>query len=92
LYDGYLAVHRHSLDVIFYIVAGPAENELMISAALGALVDALQLLLRDRVEKRGVLEGLDLVLLCLDETIDDGCVFVFLRFSWVRWELNDLAH
>lgn len=25
------------------------------------------------IEKRGVLESLDLVLLCLDETIDDGC-------------------
>jgi len=30
--------------------------------------------LRNSLEKRGVLENLDLVLLCLDETIDDGFV------------------
>lgn len=46
----------------------------MLSAALNALVDALQMLLRNQVEKRGVLENLDLVVLCLDETVDDGYV------------------
>jgi hypothetical protein len=30
------------------------------------------LLLRGQVEKRSVLEGLDMVLLAADETIDDG--------------------
>ena len=30
------------------------------------------MLLRNQLEKRSVLENLDLVLLCLDETIDDG--------------------
>ena len=72
LYDGHLAVYRHSLDLILYFIAGPSENELMISSALSALTDALQMLLRNQLEKRGVLENLDLVLLCLDETIDDG--------------------
>jgi hypothetical protein len=74
LYDSHLVVYRHSLDVAFYLLAGPTENELMINAALNALVDGVQLLLRNPVEKRGILENLDLVLLCLDETIDDGCV------------------
>ena len=46
----------------------------MLNAALVAFSDAVHLLLRNQVEKRGVLENLDLVLLCLDETIDDGCV------------------
>jgi hypothetical protein len=72
LYDSHLAVYRHSLDLILYFIAGPTENELMLSVALGALTDALTMLLRNSLEKRGVLESLDLVLLCLDETIDDG--------------------
>ncbi len=80
LYDGHLAVYRHSLDLILYFIAGPSENELMISSALSALTDALQMLLRNQLEKRGVLENLDLVLLCLDETIDDGWVLL-LRYS-----------
>ena len=46
----------------------------MISTALSAFSDAVHMLLRNQVEKRAVLENLDLVLLCLDETIDEGCV------------------
>jgi hypothetical protein len=72
LYDSHLAVYKHSLDLILYIIAGPAENELMLWSALQALSDALSQLLRNQLEKRAVLENLDLVVLCLDETIDDG--------------------
>ncbi|OBZ69893.1 putative coatomer subunit zeta [Grifola frondosa] len=74
LYDSNLAVYKHSLDLIFYVIGDPSENELMLNSALVAFSDALHLLLRNQVEKRGVLENLDLVLLCLDETIDDGII------------------
>ncbi|KAJ7233820.1 coatomer protein [Mycena rebaudengoi] len=74
LYDSHLAVYKHSLDLIVYLIAGPMENELMLSTALNNFFDALTLLLRNQIEKRGVLESLDLVLLCLDETIDDGII------------------
>jgi len=72
LYDGHLAVYRHSLDLIFYLLGGPTDNELMLYSALSAWSDAVHVLLRNQVEKRAVLENLDLVVLCLDETIDDG--------------------
>ncbi|KIK94788.1 hypothetical protein PAXRUDRAFT_827644 [Paxillus rubicundulus Ve08.2h10] len=74
LFDGHLTVFRHSLDLIFYIIGGPTENEIMLYSALSAFSDAVSLLLRNQVEKRAVLENLDLVLLCLDETIDDGII------------------
>ncbi|KAF9222394.1 snare-like protein [Gyrodon lividus] len=74
LFDGHLVVFRHSLDLIFYIIGGPTENEIMLYSALTAFSDAVSLLLRNQVEKRAVLENLDLVLLCLDETIDDGII------------------
>jgi coatomer subunit zeta len=74
LYDGRLAVYKHSLDLIFYLIANQDENELMINTALSAFSDAVHMLLRNQVEKRAVLENLDLVLLCLDETIDEGYV------------------
>ena len=72
LYDSHLAVYKHSLDLIFYILGPATENELMLNVALTAFYDAVSLLLRNQIEKRSVLENLDLVLLCLDETIDDG--------------------
>ena len=78
LYDSHLAVYKHSLDLIFYLIGGSSENELMLHSALMAFSDAVNMLLRNSVEKRAVLENLDLVLLCLDETIDDGCVFFHL--------------
>ncbi|KAI9454931.1 coatomer protein [Russula earlei] len=74
LYDGHLAVYKHSLDLIFYMLGGPLENELMLHSALIAFMDAIHLLLRNQVEKRAVLENLDCVILCLDETIDDGVI------------------
>ncbi|KAK2463088.1 hypothetical protein APHAL10511_004743 [Amanita phalloides] len=74
LYDSHLAVFKHSLDLILYFIASPSENELMLSTALNSLTDALTMLLRNSLEKRGVLENLDLVLLCLDETVDDGII------------------
>ncbi|KAK7691827.1 hypothetical protein QCA50_005231 [Cerrena zonata] len=74
LYDGFLAVYKHSLDLICYIIGDPAENELMLLTALMSFTDAACLLLRNQLEKRSVLENLDLILLCLDETIDDGII------------------
>ena len=79
LYDGHLAVYKHSLDLIFYILGGASENELMLQAALSAFSDAVHMLLRNQVEKRALLENLDLVVLCLDETIDDGYVALISR-------------
>jgi len=46
----------------------------MLHTALTAFFDAASLLLRNQIEKRSVLENLDMVLLCLDETIDDGII------------------
>jgi len=74
LYESHLALFKHSLDLIFYIIGSSTENELMLVAALNAFSDALSMLLRNQVEKRSVLENLDMVLLCLDETIDDGVI------------------
>ena len=84
LYDGHLAVYKHSLDLIFYMLGGPLENELMIYSGLTAFMDAVHLLLRNQVEKRAVLENLDCVILCLDETIDDGCVLPFVVVFLLR--------
>jgi len=49
----------------------------MLSQTLTAFHDAVSLLLRGQVERRNVLEGLDLVLLAADETVDDGYVFCY---------------
>lgn len=67
-------LYKASLDLTFYVVAPEGENELMLLGVLNAFYDAVSLLLRHQVEKRAILENLDLVVLALDETIDNGSV------------------
>lgn len=67
-------LYKASIDVTFYVVGPEGENELMLQGVLTALYDAVSLLLRHQVEKRAILENLDLVVLALDETIDNGSV------------------
>ena len=67
-----ICLTKTSTDLTFHLVGPTTENELMLHAALSAFHDAVGLLLKGLVEKRTVLENLDLVMLALDETIDDG--------------------
>ena len=71
----HLVLSKTTTDLYFHIV-GPlaTSNEVQLSMALNAFHDAISLLLKGQVEKRSVLEGLDMVLLAADETIDDGSV------------------
>lgn len=73
LFDGHLVLFKASLDCILYIVGPASENELMLSGLLSSLYDSISLLLHSgQMDKRAVLENLDLVSLAVDETIDDG--------------------
>jgi coatomer subunit zeta len=72
LYNSHLVLFKPSIDLTFYVVGPESENELMLNGVLNALHDSVSLLLRHQVEKRAILENLDLVVLCLDETVDEG--------------------
>mgnify|MGYP003714375487 CR=1 FL=1 len=72
LYDSHLVLFKTSLDVIFYVVGPADENPLMLSSLMSAIFDSISLLLRGQVEKRAILENLDLVTLAVDECVDDG--------------------
>ncbi|KIM32532.1 hypothetical protein M408DRAFT_14805 [Serendipita vermifera MAFF 305830] len=97
IYDSYLALYKHSLDLIIYVIGPQTENELMLNAALNAYIDAVSMLLRNQFEKRSVLENLDLVLLCLDETIDEGIIVetdsvaIASRVSKPRADTSDIV-
>lgn len=67
-------VYRFVNDLHFYATASAEENELILHAILLAFSDAMSYLLRGVVEKKTVLENLDLVLLAMDEVVDGGIV------------------
>ncbi|PVU95622.1 hypothetical protein BB559_002661 [Furculomyces boomerangus] len=72
LFDGNLIIFSSVSDVTFCLVGSQDENELLLMSILNGFIDSLNMLLRQNVDKRSILDGLDLVLLALDETIDDG--------------------
>jgi hypothetical protein len=75
LVDGCTAVYKWSGgDLLFFVVGGGDENELVLVAVLDALCEALALLLRGGVDKRNVLQNLELLLLAMDETVDGGII------------------
>ena len=70
--DKQIAVYKASGDVTIYVLGSHDNNELVLVAALESIQEALEILLRGHVSKRGMLENFDYVLLAIDETIDKG--------------------
>ncbi|CAM6097510.1 unnamed protein product [Calypogeia fissa] len=74
MFDGYIVVYKFISDLQFYVTGGDEENELILATVLQGFFDAVGILLRGNVEKKTVLENLDLVLLTLDEIVDGGII------------------
>lgn len=74
MFDDYLVVYKQLGDLMFYVTGSLAENELILHAVLLAFYEATSTLLRQQVDKKSVLENLDLLLLVMDEVVDGGLV------------------
>ncbi|TGZ59051.1 hypothetical protein CRM22_009299 [Opisthorchis felineus] len=72
LLDGATCVYRSSSDVYFYVIGDAAENELLLVSALNCLYDSVAQILKRCVEKKTVLDNLDLIFLVVDELCNDG--------------------
>ena len=83
MFDDALVVYKCLGDLMFYVTGGQEESELILYSVLQAFYESVSILLRQQVDKKTVLENLDLVLLAIDEIIDRGCAFV-LRGSPLR--------
>ncbi|RHZ82186.1 hypothetical protein Glove_113g49 [Diversispora epigaea] len=96
LYDNHVVLYRNNIDVFFYVVGSAEENELLLNNILNAFYDAVSNLLRHQVEKRTIIDNLDLVVLALDETIDDGITLetdsnvIVSRVSRPRTDTTDI--
>ena len=72
--DDALVVYRFVGDVSFFVLGRVDENEIVLSDVLTGFCDSITLLLRNAVEKKTVLENLDLVLLAMDEIVEGGLI------------------
>uniref|UniRef100_A0A0D9WHC8 Coatomer subunit zeta n=1 Tax=Leersia perrieri TaxID=77586 RepID=A0A0D9WHC8_9ORYZ len=74
MFDGHIVVYKFIQDLHFFVTGGEEENELILASVLQGFTDAIDIILRNNVDKRTALENLDLILLCLDEIVDGGIV------------------
>uniref|UniRef100_A0A8C5A1J3 Coatomer subunit zeta n=1 Tax=Gadus morhua TaxID=8049 RepID=A0A8C5A1J3_GADMO len=72
--EGMTVVYKSSIDLFFYVVGSPQENELMLMSVLNCLFDSLTQILRKNVERRYLLENMEGVFLVVDEIIDGGVI------------------
>ncbi|XP_060636867.1 coatomer subunit zeta-2 [Anolis sagrei] len=72
--EGLTIVYKSSIDLFFYVVGSPHENELMLTSVLSCLFETLNHMLRKNVEKRALMENMDGVFLVVDETVDGGVI------------------
>ncbi|XP_065217373.1 coatomer subunit zeta-1 isoform X2 [Planococcus citri] len=72
--DGLTCVYRSNVDLFFYVMGSSFENELILMTVLQCLFESLSQILRKNVEKRVLMDNLDIVMLVLDEICDNGII------------------
>eukprot|EP01041_Mallomonas_annulata_P011396 gene11396-23846_t len=72
LFDQEIAVYRSGSDCKFFICGPVEENELILVGVLDVIYETVSSLLRGQVDKRTMLDNLELVLLTIDEALDHG--------------------
>ena len=72
--DGLTILYKNNVDLFFYVLGGPQENELVLLSVLNCVYDSISQIVRKDVEKRTVLDNLGVVLLAMDEICDGGII------------------
>lgn len=72
LVDNAIYVYKSGNECKFFISGPSEENELVLVGALDCIYDAMSSLLKGQMDKRTMLDNLELILLTIDETLDHG--------------------
>ena len=72
IFDGLITVFRGGKDVFLFVTGDQDENEIILVDVLNALHSALSSLMP--VDRRSMMDKLDVVLLALDELVDGGVI------------------
>ncbi|XP_032890869.1 coatomer subunit zeta-2 [Amblyraja radiata] len=72
--EGLTVIYKNCVDLYFYIVGSPHENELMLMSVLNCLFESVSQMLRKNVEKKSLMDNMDGLLLITDEIVDGGVI------------------
>lgn len=70
--DGQTIIYRSSVDLFFYVMGASNENGLILASVMSCLYESLSQILKKNVEKKTLLDSLDIIILALDEICDGG--------------------
>ena len=72
--DGLTILYKNNVDLYFYVIGGPHENELLLLSVLNCVFDSVSRIVRKDVERRAVFDNLGVILLAIDEICDGGII------------------
>jgi len=72
--DGLTILYKNNVDLYFYVLGGPKENELLLLSVLNCVYESISQIVRKDVEKRTVMDNLGVILLAMDEICDGGII------------------
>ena len=72
--DGLTILYKNNVDLYFYVLGGPRENELVLLSVLNCVFESISQIVRKDVEKRTVFDNLGVILLAMDEICDGGII------------------
>ena len=72
--DGLTILYKNNVDLYFYVIGGPHENELLLLSVLNCVFDSVSRIVRKDVERRAVFDNLGVIMLAIDEICDGGII------------------
>ena len=72
--DNLTILYKSKVDLYFYVIGGPKENELLLMSVLNCVFDSMSLILRKNIEKSSVYDNMDMIMLAMDEICDNGVI------------------
>lgn len=72
--DQVTVLFRPAGDVTFYVVADQTENEILMQQVLDCIVEASDMLYREELERRNILEAPHWLMIAVDEMLEDGLI------------------
>ena len=62
-------------NVKIFLITNSSANELLMDSVIQGFLSGLQVLLKNNIDTRGIIDNMDYVLLAMDELCDNGIIF-----------------
>ena len=75
LYEDHLVLFVSESNIKIFLISRSTSNELLMDSVIQGFLSSLQILLKNNIDVRGIIDNMDYVLLAIDELCDNGIIF-----------------